>query len=104
MENLSDANFKEVISNSGSPVVVDFWADWCMPCKMITPVLEELSQKYEGKLKIVKLNVDENPNTPQKFGITGIPTLIVFKNGEAVENIVGALPKAQLEEIFNKHI
>ena len=104
MESITDSNFKDVVSNSEYPIVVDFWAEWCMPCKMLTPILEELSSEYEGKVKFMKMNVDENQETPQQYGITGIPTLIIFKNGEAVENLVGALPKNQLSEVINKHI
>lgn len=104
MENITDADFESTISSSDIPVLVDFWAEWCPPCKMLIPALEELSSEYEGKIKIIKMNVDENTNTPQKFSITGIPTLIIFKNNEAVETLVGALPKSQLEEVIKKHI
>ncbi len=104
MENITDADFESTISSSDIPILVDFWAEWCMPCKMIIPALEELSSEYEDKIKIIRMNVDENTDTPQKFGITGIPTLIIFKNNEAVETLVGALPKPQLEEVIKKHI
>ncbi len=104
MENITDANFQETISKSDSPVIVDFWAEWCMPCKMITPVLEEIAEDYDGKIQIMKMNIDENPDTPQQFGITGIPTLIIFQNGEAVENIIGVVPKTQIEEAIKKYI
>ena len=104
MEDLKDADFQEKVLNERLPVAVDFWAEWCGPCKMMTPVLEEISKENEGKVKIMKMNVDENRETSQKFGITSIPTLIIFKNGELVENLVGALPKTQITDILDKHI
>lgn len=82
---LNDASFeKEVLQVDSQPVLVDFWAEWCSPCKVITPILEEVAQKYQGKIKIGKLNVDENPNTPAKYGVRGIPTLILFKDGKEI--------------------
>ena len=104
MEDLKDADFQEKVLNESLPVAVDFWAEWCAPCKMMTPVLEEISKEYEGKAKIMKMNVDENQETPQRFGITGIPTLIIFKNGEPVENLVGALPKNKIVDILDKYV
>ena len=94
---ITDANFEEVIA-SDKPVLVDFWAEWCGPCKMIGPVVEELAGEYEGKAVIGKVNVDENPNTSAKFGIRSIPTLLIIKNGEIVDKQVGAVPKAVLAE------
>lgn len=85
-------------------VLVDFWAPWCAPCRMIAPVLEQLDVEYAGKVKITKLNVDENPDTPARFGVMGIPTLILFKDGKEVDKIVGALPKQQFVSMFNKHL
>jgi thioredoxin 1 len=94
---VTDATFDAEVRQSKIPVVVDFWAEWCGPCKMIGPSLEELSKEYEGKVKIVKVNVDENPNSPAQIGVRGIPALFLFKNGEIVSNKVGAAPKAALQ-------
>lgn len=94
---LTDANFDEII-NSGKPVLVDFWAEWCGPCKMIGPVVEELAGDYDGKAVVAKLNVDENPQTTAKFGVRSIPTLLVFKGGQIVDKQVGAVPKSVLNQ------
>jgi thioredoxin 1 len=94
---ITDANFEEII-NSDKPVLVDFWAEWCGPCKMIGPVVEELASDYDGKAVIGKVNVDENPNVSVKFGIRSIPTLLVFKNGEIVDKQIGAVPKGVLTQ------
>lgn len=95
---VSDATFESEVLKSNEPVVVDFWAEWCGPCRMIGPALEEISGSLEGKVKIVKLNVDENPNTASKYGIMSIPTLMLFKNGELASRQVGAAPKQKLEQ------
>ncbi len=101
---VTDATFDEEVRNSDIPVIVDFWAEWCGPCKQIGPALEELAAEYEGKLKIAKVNVDENPNSPAMFGVRGIPTLFMFKNGEVISNKVGAAPKAMLKSWIDESI
>jgi thioredoxin 1 len=100
----TDANFQAEVIKSELPVLVDFWAPWCGPCLMIAPVVEELAETHKGKLKVVKMNVDENAQTPQTYGIMAIPTMILFKGGELKEKLVGALPKAKLTEAIAKHI
>ena len=98
---INDASFKTEVSDSPLPVLVDFWAPWCGPCKMITPVLDELAQEYDGKAKIVKINIDDNQNTPAQFGVRSIPTLILFKNGNEVEKIIGAQSKDKLKAMID---
>ncbi|WP_163716329.1 thioredoxin [Mangrovibacterium lignilyticum] len=93
---VNDANFEEVVLKSEIPVLVDFWAEWCGPCRMVAPVVEELSQDYDGKLLVTKVDVDSNPNTAMKFGIRNIPTILFIKNGEVVDKHVGAAPKSAL--------
>lgn len=101
---ITDANFEEVVLKSDQPVLVDFWAEWCGPCKMIGPVVEELAGEYDGKAVIGKVNVDENPETSAKFGIRSIPTLLVIKGGEIVEKQIGAVPKATLASKLDAHV
>ncbi|HKV47275.1 MAG TPA: thioredoxin [Candidatus Acidoferrales bacterium] len=103
---VDDASFQnDVIEASKSqPVMVDFWADWCRPCHMLTPTVEEIAKEHAGKLKVVKLNVDENMNTPGKFNIRGIPTLLIFKGGQVAEQVVGAVPKDTIVKAIQKHI
>jgi len=101
---LSDATFETEVLQSSVPVLVDYWAEWCGPCKMITPILDEISKDYDGKLKIAKLNIDENAQTPAKFGIRGIPTLMIFKNGNVEATKVGALSKSQLTSFIDSNI
>ena len=98
---VSDANFEAEVLNAQGPVVVDFWAEWCGPCRMIAPALEEIAGSIGDKVKIVKLNVDENPKTAEKYGIMSIPTLMLFKNGELASRQVGAAPKQKLEQWIN---
>ena len=101
---VSDANFGEEVLSSKEPVLVDFWAEWCGPCRAISPVLEELSAELKGKVKIVKLNVDENPNVTVKYGVRSIPTMILFKDGEAADMKIGAgTPKAGLAKWLESH-
>ena len=101
---VTDDTFTAEVTNSNIPVVVDFWAEWCGPCKQIGPALEELSDEYQGKVKIVKINVDENPNSPAQMGVRGIPALFLFKDGQAIANKAGAAPKAALADWITSSI
>ncbi|MEE2733084.1 thioredoxin TrxA [Ketobacter sp.] len=102
--NVTDGTFDAEVLQSDSPVLVDYWAEWCGPCKMIAPILDEISGEYDGKLKIAKLNIDENPDTPPKYGIRGIPTLMLFKGGNVEATKVGALSKSQLTAFLDSNI
>ena len=102
--NVTDASFEAEVLNSDIPVLVDYWAEWCGPCKMIAPVLEEIADDYAGKIKICKLNIDENEETPPKFNIRGIPTLMLFKNGNVDATKVGALSKTQLIGFLDENL
>lgn len=101
---LSDAGFEQEVLQSDLPVLVDYWAEWCGPCKMIAPILDEISKEYTGRLKVAKLNIDDNQMTPPKYGIRGIPTLMLFKNGNVEATKVGALSKSQLTAFIDSNI
>lgn len=101
---ITDATFENEVTESGIPVLVDFWAQWCGPCKAIAPILEDLAQKYSGKVKVVKLDVDSNPGTPPKFGVRGIPTLILFKDGQVKATQVGLISKNELATFIEDHV
>ena len=95
--NVTDSDFEDQVVNADTPVLVDFWADWCAPCKMIAPIVEELADEFDGKVKFTKLDVDSNPKSAMTYGIRGIPTLLIFKGGQPVDQIVGAVPKKALK-------
>lgn len=99
---VTDQNFQTEVLESTEPVIVDFWAEWCGPCKMMSPIVDEASDAFKGKVKVVKINIDENPNVPTQYGIRGIPTFIVFKGGEAVETKVGGMSKSQFTDWVSK--
>ena len=101
---ITDSTFDQEVLKSDVPVLVDYWAEWCGPCKMIAPILDEIASEYDGKLKITKLNIDDNPATPPKFGIRGIPTLMIFKGGDVQSTKVGALSKSQLTAFIDQSI
>ena len=98
---VTDVEFKEKILNSEIPVVVDFWAEWCGPCRMVAPILDDLAKEYDGKITVAKVNVDENPNSAMEYGVRGIPTMLFFKDGEIKETLVGARPKANIESVIS---
>lgn len=104
IQHVSDTSFESDVLQSDAPVLVDFWAEWCGPCKAIAPILDEVAEAYNGKLTIAKVNIDENPATPQKFGVRGIPTLILFKGGNVEATKVGALSKSQLTAFIDSNI
>lgn len=104
IKHVSDASFDSDVLKTAGPVLVDYWAEWCGPCKMIAPILDDLSSDYKGKIQIAKMNVDENAETPAKYGIRGIPTLMLFKDGAVVATKVGALSKSQLAAFIDSHL
>ena len=101
---VSDSSFEQDVLNSSEPVLVDFWAEWCMPCKQIAPALEEIASEMGGRLTVAKINIDDNPSTPAKYGVRGIPTLILFKDGEVASTKVGAAPKGKIVEWIEQSI
>lgn len=101
---VTDADFKERVVDSDGLTIVDFWAEWCAPCRMIAPILEELATEYAGKVRIAKLNVDENPHTAVRFGIRSIPTLLFFKGGERVDQVIGAVPRGTIQSKIGAHL
>jgi thioredoxin 1 len=104
VQTLTDGNFEDAVIKANAPVLVDFWAPWCGPCKQLAPTVEALATEYAGKLTVGKMNVDENPTTPEKFQIRGIPTLLIFKGGQVVDSVVGAVHKDAIKERIDKHI
>jgi thioredoxin 1 len=101
---VTDANFKQEVLESELPVLVDFWAPWCGPCRMVAPVVDEISEQYDGQVKVVKVNTDENPSVASQYGIRSIPTLMIFKGGQRVDMVVGAVPKTTLATTLEKHL
>jgi len=101
---VNDANFEQSVLKSEQPVLVDFWATWCGPCKAIAPIVDEVATSYNGKAKVYKMDVDKNNSTPMRYGVRGIPTLLIFKNGQVAEQIVGFVPKETIERALNKHV
>lgn len=100
--NVTDSTFESLVLKSETPALVDFWASWCAPCRAIAPIVDEMAAEYAGRLRVVKVNVDDNPATPGKYGVRGIPTLILFKGGKVVDQLVGAVPKNQIKELIEK--
>jgi thioredoxin 1 len=101
---LTDATFDTEVTNAEQPVLIDFWAEWCGPCRMVTPIVESLAADYDGKVKVAKLNVDENPQVSRRFNIRSIPTLLLFKDGELKETAIGLRPKPQLEQLLDRYV
>ena len=101
---VTDGSFQADVLDSRTPVVVDFWAEWCGPCRMIAPSLEELASEYDGKVTVAKMNIDENPQTPTRYGVRGIPTLMIFRNGQVTATKIGALPKTKIKEWIDASI
>ena len=103
-EQVTDSTFKQVVLESSVPVLVDFWAPWCGPCRMVAPVVEEIAEQYDGQVKVVKVNTDDNPSVASQYGIRSIPTLMIFKGGQRVDMVVGAVPKTTLANTLEKYL
>jgi thioredoxin 1 len=104
IQTLTDANFEQAVNQSAQPILVDFWAEWCGPCRRLAPTVDELATDYDGRVVVAKMNVDENPATPMRFSIRGIPTLLLFKQGQIVEQVVGLADKDSLKRMLDKHV
>lgn len=104
IKQVTDHDFDSVVLQGGKPALVDFWAPWCGPCRIIGPIVEELAPNYNGKAIIAKMNVDDNPEVPQKYGVTSIPTLMMFKNGKLVDRVVGAMPRSELQKFIDRNL
>ena len=104
VQEVSDASFENDVVKSATPVFVDFWAPWCGPCRSVAPIVEELASQYQGKVKVAKINVDDSPEVAQKFMVTSIPTFILFKNGEAADRTMGAMPKGQFQQFIDRNL
>lgn len=102
--NLTDAEFEANVVNNSTPTLVDFWAEWCAPCKALTPVVEQVADAYTGRLQVGKMNIDEHPETPGKYAVRAIPTLLLFKDGDVVDQIVGLVTKGKIDEMLEKHV
>ncbi len=99
---VTDANFEAEVLNSDKPVVIDFWAEWCAPCRQLTPIIEQLALQYKDRIKVVKMNIDESPETPGRYGVRAIPTVLAFQNGEVIQQLQGVRPKSEFEEMAQK--
>lgn len=102
VKHTTDANFEKDVLGNGKPAIVDFWATWCAPCRAIAPLIDEVADQYAGKVDVFKVDIDSNPETPARFGVRGIPTVILFKDGQVVDQVVGAVPKSQIEALIQK--